>query len=188
MNVDGDLVAVLLTAAEAKKKSFAHKANDHIYGSLVQLSYDMTFFLAIEKAKMSDLPDGDAHQAWLNLIDRYAPTTITSEVDLRREFTGSTLGTQTPDESIAELEHVRQHLRECPNAQPITDQEIILQVLDNLPSDYRLNVTILEAQHREGTLSLCAKNDKKDVAFVSSCYKDTCHNCGIQWHKAHDCR
>jgi hypothetical protein len=205
---DGNLVRGVMDKETALARSKVRKLNNTIFAQLMLCAKDMTFFSALEKAKTVALPYGDAALAWANLQKRYAPTTITSEIELRQELSASKLGKQTPDDWMAEIEHIRQRLMDCPEAVPVTDREVIVKVLTDLPTEYRTIVTILEHQLVTGTLTIDnmtdhlrheykkvqkgleikIQNDKKDVAFVGGRYKGKCTNCGIQGHKAKDCR
>ena len=205
---DGNLVRGVMDKETALARSKVRKLNNTIFAQLMLCAKDMTFFSALEKAKTVALPYGDAALAWANLQKRYAPTTITSEIELRQELSASKLGKQTPDDWMAEIEHIRQRLMDCPEAVPVTDREVIVKVLTDLPTEYRTIVTIMEHQLVTGTLTIDnmtdhlrheykkvqkgleikIQNDKKDVAFVGGRYKGKCTNCGIQGHKAKDCR
>lgn len=59
---------------------------------LVMCAKEITFFAAVEKAKTEALHVGDAPLAWANPLKRFAPTTITSEIELTRDFAASRLG------------------------------------------------------------------------------------------------
>ena len=69
----------------------ARRMNGAAYSALVLSSVDDVFFNAVDEAKTSALPNGDAFAAWNNLLDRYEPKTALVEVELRREFARSKL-------------------------------------------------------------------------------------------------
>ena len=61
------------------------KANKEAYGNLV-LSCSGTAFGAVDSAKTTNHPRGDARLAWLNFCQRFEAVDNSTKVDLRGEF------------------------------------------------------------------------------------------------------
>lgn len=83
----------------------------------------------------------------------------------------------------------------------MSDEVIMLKILESLPRDYRAIPTTLETKLREDNLTLekLAEsirhehkriikdkngNGERDVAFAGGPFKGTCHSCGKQGHNA----
>lgn len=64
----------------------ARKSNGRRIMRLSHRAETLCFFNAVDEAKTSDLPMGDANLAWNDLLHRYQPRTALVEIELRRVF------------------------------------------------------------------------------------------------------
>jgi hypothetical protein len=61
----------------------ARTQNQQAHGDLLLCMDDIVAFGAADEARTDELPDGDAAQAWENLMTRCEPRTAASSVDLK---------------------------------------------------------------------------------------------------------
>ena len=188
------------------KEGKAREANDNAYTDLLLSSDDVVFFGLIDESKTDSLPDGDAHLAWTKLCDRYEPKTNATKVELKKEFNDSSLSTgEDPEVWISDLERVRQRLKLLKIE--ISEEDMVIHVLNNLPREYENLVELCEVQINAGTLKLAdlkaqliskyrriSKNDsaKHDTALNvkqknKKAFKGRCNGCGKYGHKKADC-
>ena len=129
-----------------KIKSLARSANDTAYNDLLLSCSDEVSFGAVDEALTSKLPDGDAAKAWNNLVAKFEPKTSASLVQLKKEFNVCTLLSvdKDPDVWLSELERIRQRLKIMQSV--ITDTDLMIHVLNNLPIEYETLVEKLELE------------------------------------------
>ena len=193
-----------------KIKTLARTANDIAYNDLLLSCSDEVSFGAVDEALTIKLPDGDAAKAWANLVAKYEPKTSASLVQLKREFNVCTLSSvsKDPDEWLSMLECIHQQLRVMQSV--ITDTDLMIHVLNNLPVEYetlveklemeieaRVNPLTLEglqAQIRskyqclQKTTGGKTEDETALVARFTKGFKGRCRSCGMFGHKAMDCK
>jgi hypothetical protein len=98
----------------------------------------------IDAAKSEIYPDGDAFLAWKSLQERFEPKTSISLVLLKKEFNLCALRRtdKDPDEWITQLLLLRQRLEGMGNQ--MTDLDVVIHILNNLPKEYESVVESLE--------------------------------------------
>jgi len=196
------------TTDEAKLK--LRLSNEKAYTDLLLSCSDEVSFGAVEEAVTDELPDGDAKKAWANLVAKYEPKTSGTLVLLKKEFFASKMESAEadPDEWIASLERTRQRLRMMKSV--VTDEDLMIHILNNLPKDYDAIVEQLEddlAASGPNKLTLERVRDKlrikfqrlhrddaadqKETALAAGNFlpkfKGLCRVCGKQGHKGSDC-
>jgi gag-polypeptide of LTR copia-type len=128
-------------------------------------------------------------------------------MQLTKEFHSKILQrNQDPDIYITELEALQVKMEEL--GHPITDQSLILHVLNNLNDNYEMEIKMLEHKmqlYKESNKTitidevrtelnlryerLCKTNKPIDHAYyMGTKYKGKCHWCGKIGHKASECR
>ena len=96
----------------------------------------------VSEAKTKDLPEGDAHLAWENLKAKFEPDTTAALVDIWQEFaTCKMTSSEDPDAWISQLERLRQRLKELKGE--LSDLDLMIHVLNNLPSNYESTTELL---------------------------------------------
>ena len=190
-----------------KEQKKLQLANEKAYNDLLLSCEEEVSFGAVDEAISTSFPDGDAHQAWNNLKARYESDTPSTKIQLKKEFNTSALtDTNTdPDEWIADLERIRQRLKTLKSE--ITDEDLIIHILNNLPEEYENMVEAMEIELEDKTNPLKLKTVRERLrskyqqlkkrteteankALIArhQQFKGTCRNCGKYGHKAKDCR
>ena len=131
---------------EGRLAMAARVANENAYNELLLSCTDEVSFGAVDEAITSELPDGSASKAWANLVAKFEPKTSASKVQLKREFNLCALESvsKDPDEWISELERIRQRLRAMDAI--ISDTDLMIHILNNLPPEYETLVEKLELE------------------------------------------
>ena len=183
------------------------------YTDLVLACSDEVNFGIVFNSKSWLFPHGDAYLAWSRLRNKHQPVTNTQKIMLRREFHRSKLGkaSKSPDDWIEELEIIRSRL--APLGVIIEDEDLIMQVLEGLPREYDMIVTLLNARYKINDLTIDTLrdelsmfydrmknkkgnkfkstydgdgNDHEESALVAA-FKGRCRGCGNFGHKKADC-
>ena len=186
------------------------KNNDMAFADLLMACDEDVCFDLVDNSRTEDLPDGDARLAWEELNAKFEPSTTMSLVALKREFTLCCL-TDTnlnPDIWIRELERIRRRLASL--GHQISDVDLSIHILNNLPEDYENLIENLETLIEAGEMDLDklksrlrakyrrhmekeekpgkknVKTDKVLFSKESNGFKETCRKCGEYGHKAVD--
>lgn len=189
------------------EKVKARNANALAFTSLC-LSCEGVSFGCIEKATTSDFPNGDAALAWKNLCAKYEPNTQMSLVSLKKEFAQCRLDSvkTDPDEWITKLEHYRMRIKGINPKAEISDEDLMVHIIANLPKPYSEFITSIENDLEQSTVTVTLDQllsrmrnfyrrkfysegyvkDSDEVAL--SAFKGTCRSCGTYGHKASDCK
>jgi len=152
--------------------------------------------------------NGDMAQAWKQLVAKYAPKLAPTKMELKLEFQRSHLkpADADPNEWITELEGIQMHLKDM--NLDISNEDFCIHVLNNLPTEYEVQVSKFEdclgsmtnalmIEDLQNELNLKYARMKKHTqdggannkALASfRCYKKKCTNCGKSGHKASKCQ
>ena len=179
------------------------------YTDIMLACSDEVSFGIVFNSKSIVFPEGDAYMAWDRLRQKHEPNSSAYEVMLRKSFHQSRLKkTEDPDEWIEELDIIRYRLGGL--GVQISEEELVLQIIEGLPSMYDSLVVLLNGRNNKGELTLIElreklktfydrhtrrsgrKTDDKDVAgeetaLVAGTFKGRCRGCGEYGHKKADC-
>lgn len=170
-------------------------------------------FGIVFNAKSWLFPDGDAYLAWVRLRTKHQPSTNSQKIMLRREFHWSRLGkaSRSPDDWIEEMEIVRSRL--SPLGIQIDDADLVMQILEGLPKEYDILITLLHARYKINGLTIESlreelnmyydrmrskkpgrfktsdeeHNDNEESALVTGNFKGHLRGCGKFGYKKTDC-
>ena len=176
----------------------------------VKTSSGKVAFNMVKGCKNKDYAEGNATMAWERLKNKYEPTSAPSLVKTERLFRQSSLSkNEDPDAWITTLEELRMKLEDMGSA--MTDDQFMIHILNNLTSDYELQMVLLEKRigNKSNPLEvdelreelnlryerLCnqseSNNESKaneEHALFTSQFKGKCRNCGKIGHKAFQCK
>jgi hypothetical protein len=136
------------TSDIGKNKSIIIELNKIAYTELilwidVKASSGKVAFYIIRGCKTKDYPDGNGAIAWERLKNKYEPVSAPSMVKLEKQFRELSLKKgQDPEVWIIELEDLRVKLENMGSC--ITDNQFMIQILNNLTSDYDLQLALME--------------------------------------------
>ena len=217
-NVPSDSVTIDSSTAIGKEQKRLRELNELAYEDLI-LFIDGTTdagrvaFSIVRGSKSNELKDGDACLAWKRLNDKYESKSAPSRLKLKKEFNNSKLQNlkEDPDVWLTKLEDLRVQLVRV-NA-PMTDEDLMEHVLNNLPDAYENVITKLEDKigdandpltisklRDELNLKFERLNGKRTIdnnsnngqdgetALFAGGFKGKCNRCGRWGHKARDCR
>ena len=185
------------------------KKNDMAYSFLHLCVKDPVSFGAIYNAMTDELPDGDAHQAWENLMTIFKPVSSAQKHELEQAFNQSSLlkEQKNPDEWFAELEKIRLQLK-LDFKTTIDDDQMISQIIYNLhPPQYKTTIALIKRDLNKGA-EVTLQDVEEDIrqiygaiqnplqkkgesaligkAGFQKSFKGLCRICGGR-HKAADC-
>jgi hypothetical protein len=114
------------------EKVLLRKMNGLAMSALHSACRDPVSFNAINNSISEDVPQGDAHQAWLNLHTIFKPTSSAQKHDLEFQFTQCSLirDNKNPDEWFAELDRIRLQLQ-MDHKVKYDDEKMITQIIYN---------------------------------------------------------
>ena len=117
----------------------------------------------MKNTKTSQYPRGNAYHAWQSLQTKYNEKNILTLLSLNKEFMKSRLkdAREDPDEWIAELESIRERLDGM--NQKMTDAQFIMHVLNNVPKEYDIEVSMMEKRLMDEKNPLTVTDLKQDV-------------------------
>ena len=196
---------------EGKKLMIAADMNELAYTELILSIDDKTSngkvaFNLVKGCKNKDFVDGNANLAWERLRNKFEPQSAPSLVKMEKQFRQCALKKdQDPDVWITQLEDYRMKLEELGSS--ILDSQFILHVLNNMTSDYNLQLAMMEKRLNDKVNPLTIDEirddlnlrferlneksnednenvDNQDVAFFGGQFKGKCRNCGVIGHKA----
>jgi hypothetical protein len=180
------------------------KLNIKAYNALMQACKDDISFGLVDTACTMDLPRGCARTAWENLCSRFEPSTTAAKIQIRKELVATKLlsADKDPAPFVTKVECLKRRMIEM--GVQVEDEEIMIHILANLPSEYNSTVEDLEIMTEANQLTLpiiiqClnaqylrirkpVQNDEKVLAAVHrKPSKIICRVCGKMGHKAADC-
>ena len=173
-------------------------------------------FRRVKNCKSGDYPEGNAKLAWDRLMSSYAPKSLPSLLKFKRKFENSKLESAEidPEEWISEMEGLTIEIESIDAMSAISERELMVKILNNLPSEYdvvldgletRLNnasgtdgLTLEDVREKLSTRYDRIKANKEDElksseekAFTAfkfkKQYKGLCGYCGKYGHKSTDC-
>ena len=198
---------------EEKKKIEDLKAkNKKAYVDLILSSLEKSAFQIVKMSRTSNFPEGDAREVWFRLKKQYEPDTNIVKIELQRRFFYSRMTDWTAnlETYICELMDIKARLIDTGIA--ISDEQMMIRILDGLPDKYQITVEIMEQKLGHMTLNELrgelqtryqrmaskwkwtkkenketSKRDGEDTALVAN-FKGRCNKCGNFGHKAADCK
>ena len=143
-----------ITSETGRKRLEARKQNINAYNELILSFDDMVNFNLVNKAVNAELPDGDAFLAWKNLKSKHEPNTAANKVGLKLEFSQSKMTDikKDPEEWVSELEIIRIKLSDL--KVEMTDEDIIIHIINNMPSEYETVTDILENELNQDSFTV----------------------------------
>ena len=163
---------------------------------------------------MTEQPDGNCKIVWQKLTQKCLPKTAPSYIKLKNEFANSTLGdvSTPPDKWVSELESLRNQMNTIliPNKSDMTEVDLIIHILSNLPEEYKVAVAELEKDMQSQTKPLEMENvrrvldsrferlskntdvfdesgEKVFAAWAKKQYNGICGKCGEYGHLSNNC-
>ena len=195
----------VLKPTDAAKQADEDK-NTLAYSDLMLSCQDDVTFGMVDESISTDFPDGDARLAWKNLYAKFEPTTGAEKVRLKTEFQLMRMeeATDDPDPWITKLEITRRRLITL--GHKMDDDDILIHILNNLPTEYETVIEISEEDLTLGKLTLqvlkqrtraryARLSKKSDVEasnnsvalMMKTGFKGACNVCGKIGHKGTDC-
>ena len=201
--------------AAEKKITKLWLLNEHAFEEILlsiegQTSSGKVAFNLVDNCTTADQPDGNCKLAWDRLVNKYAPQTAPSYITLKKTFANSTLAdaTEDPDDWITELECMRTEMNKVTigGKSDMTDVDVIIHVLSNLPEDYEVQVNELEEKLQDASVTVSiedvrsklnsryariqkneeSREEEKALAAFRKQFKGLCNKCGQYGHKSGD--
>ena len=144
---------------------------DLLFACSEEISFGIVF-----NSKSVIFPEGDAYLAWTRLKRKYEPCTNAQKIMLQREFHQSCLmrTNKSPDDRIEEMEIIRARLE--PLGVIVSDDDLILQILEGLPKEYNMIVTLLNARYKISDLDVSTLREELMIYYKQlSRYKKICN-------------
>jgi hypothetical protein len=162
----------------------------------------------VKASKTIENPAGNVRTAYQRLKEKYEPSTTPQLMQFTKDFhTKVLLRNQDPDLFITDLEALKVKMSDLGHI--ITDQSLILHVLNNLDENYEMEVKMLE--HRiqmlkeankeisleevRSELNLRYQRMRKTKAqpidhayYMGQSFRGKCNWCGKIGHKSTECR
>ena len=209
--------------ADDKKILALHDANKLAYRDLIlsinhKTKEGKVAFKIVKNTKSKEYPDGNSTEAWSRLVRKYSPKTTPSLLKWKREFENSKLKAGTdPEEWIGDLEGICTEIEAIDASAAISEKDLMVKVINNLPEEYDVVVDGLENKlslSGDEALTVEKMKDKlndryqrildhkeedkrieevRDVALAAYFPKkarrlQACNKCGSLNHKAQDCK
>jgi gag-polypeptide of LTR copia-type len=176
----------------------------------VKTSSGKTAFNLVKGCKTKDHPDGNAARAWERLKNKYEPVSAPTLVKLEKQFRELSFKKgQDPETWITELEDLCARLETMESS--ILENQFIIHILNNLTSEYELQLAIMErrvgdtdwplsVEEIRGELSLRFERLNsnstntsegellEEQALFCGQFKGKCRNCGLIGHKSFQCK
>ena len=198
---------------EGEKKELSVEQVDmvmQIYTDVIRSCSDEVNFGIVFNSKSKIFPKSDALMAWNRLKQNYKPQSNAYKVMLRKSFHQIRLKkNEDPDEWIKNLDMMKYGLEGL--GVTITEEELVLQIMEGLSSAYDPLVVLLNARNKEGDLTVIelreelktfydrqSRRNKKrqdglgdavndETALVAGIFKGRCRGCGVYGHEKANC-
>ena len=143
--------------------------------------------------------DGNAYNAQPYLCNRYEPHSMFGLIQLSREFQTCCLKStkMDPDEWFIQIDTLRNRMSQIDPVFEKKDVEIIAHIIDKLPAEYSMLITVLEGMPAITLLDLkrrirlfynrkfkSKKNGDEHELYASRSSKNKCNICGKKDHCA----
>ena len=184
------------------------KLNDLAHAEMLICCVTDLCFAIVENSKSEMFADGDARLGWLNLVEKFEPKTKMNMIKLKKEFMECGLDdpNKDPDEWLLKLEGLRWKLKGL--GQNISEEDMMVHILHNLPREYENTIEILEIELENGELDLNKMRERLRNKFsrmetksnqetseralmtgngFKTTYKKQCYTCGELGHKGFEC-
>jgi hypothetical protein len=127
---------VVLTDTQVVQQR-AREYNEAGYADLLLSMEDEVSFNVVNEARTTELPDGSLSKAWKALHDKYAPTTKSELVELKKEFMSLSISSgEDPEEFISQLEAKNRKIKNIESARAMSDEDVLIHAVACLPSEY----------------------------------------------------
>ena len=105
-------------------------------------------FRLVKNSKSSDYPEGNCKVAWDRLVAKYAPKSLPSLLKYKKKFENSKLDSAEKDTEdwISELEGLTVDIESIDASSAISDRDLMVKILNNLPSEYDVILDGLESR------------------------------------------
>ncbi len=126
-------------------------------------------FRIIKGCKGGEYKHGLASLAWSRLKTKFEPRGSTSLLKLKREFNQLRMKKdEDPEEWITKLEEIQERINDMETKITISDDEVISQIITNLPKEYKLEQKFLEKQldDEEDLLTIEEIRDEKRLKYI----------------------
>jgi len=139
--------------------------NDVAFAELLISCESDAAFGIVHTSRSEGHPEGDACLAWTKLRNKYEPTTKSNLIKVKKEFTQSKLESVEidPDNWIKDLVNMKRKLEIM--GSPMSELDLIVHILHNLPTEYENTVEILENELENDSLDLEKLQDKLRSKF-----------------------
>jgi gag-polypeptide of LTR copia-type/Zinc knuckle len=184
----------------------------HAYTELILLidvktSSGKTAFNIVKRCKTKDHPDGNAAAVWEKLKNKYEPISAPALVKSEKQFRELSLKNgQDPEIWIMELEDLCVRLVTMHSS--LSENQFMIHILNNLTSDYELQLAMMESRVRDIERPLTAEEIRGELslrfeilsiskaegevleedALFGGQFKGKCRNCGQLGHKLFQCK
>lgn len=150
-------------AVELEKHS---EKNGMAYAELLISCQPDAIFGIVDNARSERYPDGDARVAWSDICSKFEPNTKTALVATKLEFSKSKLASANtdPDEWMKEIESLRRRLEVM--GSKMEDVDVVVHIINNLPTEYNTMIETLEGELDLGNLTLGKLKERLRAKYV----------------------
>jgi hypothetical protein len=133
--------------------------NDLAYAELMIACQDDMCFGIIDGSRSGMFPDGDAALAWRKLNEKFEPRNSSNLMTIKREFSQCILKKERdPEDWINQLLLMNRRL-----GYKMSEMEMIVHILNNLPREYEFVVEQVEADLDNGLIDRGFGQSKEQV-------------------------
>jgi DNA-binding ferritin-like protein (Dps family) len=146
------------TTQDANQNTLAHV-------DLTLACEEDVIFGIVDEATSTIFPRGDARIAWAGLKQRFEPDNGAMKVQMKSEFQQMKLlrAEDDPDPWITKVESLRRRLWSL--GVTISDEDVILHILNNIPKEYATTIEICEEDLTGSQLTLQLLKDRIRAKF-----------------------
>jgi hypothetical protein len=124
-------------------------------------------FNFVENAVTPDTPEGNCKIAWDRLVNKYAPKTAPSYIQLKKEFANSRLksAAHNSDDWITDLEFYRTQMNnvQIPGKSDMSEVDLIIHILSDLPEEYEVVVSKIEEKLKTQPSAVTLEDVRTDL-------------------------
>ena len=113
-----------------------------------KLRHGKVAFRLVKNSKSGDYPEGNCKVAWDRLVAKYAPKSLPSLLKYKKKFENSKLDSARtdPEDWISELEGLMVEIESIDISAAISDRDLMVKILNNLPAEYDVILDGLETR------------------------------------------